>query len=85
MRSDRYRYIRYHDGGEELYDHNADPHEWNNVAANAEYAAIKAELTAWLPRDWADPAPTKKAFRFDPDTFTWTDKKTGKTTWGRQR
>ena len=85
VRSDRYRYIRYHDGGEELYDHNADPHEWNNVAANAEYAAIKAELTAWLPRDWADPAPTKKAFRFDPDTFTWTDKKTGKTTWGRQR
>ncbi len=85
VRSDRYRYIRYRDGGEELYDHKTDPHEWNNLASNAEQAAIKAELAAWLPKDWADPAPTKSAFHFDPKSFTWTHKKSGKTTTGKQR
>lgn len=28
VRTDRWRYIRYAGGGEELYDHDADPHEW---------------------------------------------------------
>ena len=32
VRSERWRYIRYNDGGEELYDHNADPQEWKNLA-----------------------------------------------------
>lgn len=33
VRSPRWRYIRYADGSEELYDHQADPHEWNNLRA----------------------------------------------------
>ena len=33
VRTERWRYIRYHDGTEELYDHNDDPHEWRNLAA----------------------------------------------------
>ena len=33
IRTERWRYIRYHDGTEELYDHDADPHEWTNLAA----------------------------------------------------
>ena len=32
LRTDRYRYIRYVDGSEELYDHSADPNEWTNLA-----------------------------------------------------
>ena len=32
VRSERYRYIRYHDGTEELYDHAKDPEETKNVA-----------------------------------------------------
>jgi len=78
VRSERYRYIRYHDGGEELYDHQADPHEWHNLADRADLAAVKADLARRLPERWAESAPTKGAFRFDPDAFTWTEKKTGK-------
>lgn len=50
VRSQRYRYIRYADGTEELYDHADDPNEWSNLAADPRYAALKAELAAWLPR-----------------------------------
>lgn len=30
IRNERYRYIRYPDGTEELYDHNVDPYEYSN-------------------------------------------------------
>lgn len=33
IRSNRYRYILYNNGLEELYDHKNDPHEWTNMAA----------------------------------------------------
>ncbi|MEC8613846.1 MAG: sulfatase-like hydrolase/transferase [Verrucomicrobiota bacterium] len=42
VRSENYRYIRYSDGAEELYDHSVDPNEWSNEAANGGYAAEKA-------------------------------------------
>jgi arylsulfatase A-like enzyme len=48
--SERYRYIRYADGTEELYDHEADPLEWENVASSPEHAAAKAGLAQWLPQ-----------------------------------
>ena len=44
VRSDNYRYIRYSDGAEELYDHSVDPNEWSNEAGNAAYAAEKAVM-----------------------------------------
>lgn len=34
IRTEHYRYIRYHDGSEELYDHRTDPREWRNLLAN---------------------------------------------------
>lgn len=49
MRSERWRYIRYADGGEELYDHEADPLEWTNLAADGKYAPLKEELAKWFP------------------------------------
>ena len=84
VRSDRYRYIRYHDGSEELYDHETDPLEWNNLAGSATHASVKAELAKWLPKHWAESARTKSAFQFDPESFTWIDKKTGRITTGKQ-
>jgi len=37
-----------HRPGEELYDVAKDPYEWNNLAEDAEYAEVKAELKARL-------------------------------------
>ncbi len=47
-----WRYIRYADGSEELYDHKVDPNEWTNLAGSAEHAEVKAKLAATLPGTW---------------------------------
>jgi len=59
VRSERWRYIRYADGTEELYDHENDPHEWVNLASQPEHTAVLAEHRKWLPKaeDEAPPAP----------------------------
>jgi arylsulfatase A-like enzyme len=49
IRSERWRYTRYADGGEELYDHQADPMEWTNLAGRSEYGPIKQSLSQWVP------------------------------------
>ena len=49
LRSERWRYIRYADGSEELYDHSVDPHEWTNLAGKKEFAQIKKKLARWVP------------------------------------
>ena len=51
VRSERFRYIRYNDGSEELYDHDADPNEWHNLADDPDYADAKVELASWLPTE----------------------------------
>lgn len=56
-RSMHWRYIRYADGSEELYDLQADPHEWNNLAKDPQYADIIREHNRWLPRTDAPLAP----------------------------
>jgi arylsulfatase A-like enzyme len=57
IRSERWRYIRYADGTEELYDHASDPDEWTNLAGSAAHAAIIAEHKKWLPKIDRPPAP----------------------------
>ena len=49
IRTDRWRYIRYADGSEELYDHANDEYEWTNLAAKPEHAGLKAELAKNFP------------------------------------
>jgi arylsulfatase A-like enzyme len=56
VRTEQWRYIRYHDGGEELYDEIKDPLEWTNLAGKPEFAAVKKELAKWLPKTNAPPA-----------------------------
>lgn len=50
VRTERWRYIRYADGSEELYDLQTDPHEWHNLAGQTRYTELKRELARWLPR-----------------------------------
>ena len=50
VRDARWRYIRYFDGFEELYDHDTDPDEFTNLAADPKFAAEKTRLRAWLEK-----------------------------------
>lgn len=58
VRTDRWRYLRWNNGREELYDHSTDPYEWYNLLSplNAERATgldlsdLKAELAAHFPK-----------------------------------
>ena len=56
VRNDRFRYIRYFDGSEELYDHgmpgqsDPDPWEEDNLADNPEYDDVKQQLAARMPK-----------------------------------
>ncbi|MEK6239678.1 MAG: sulfatase [Planctomycetales bacterium] len=63
VRDDRWRYIRYADGTEELYDHDADPHEWNNLALDPTRRPIIARLRKHLPTSEAKPIPDLKPRR----------------------
>ena len=51
VRSERWRYIQYSNGDEELYDHRVDPHEWKNVANDASLRRVKDSLSPWIPRE----------------------------------
>jgi arylsulfatase A-like enzyme len=59
VRSARWRYIRYKDGTEELYDRTKDPNEWTNIAGRPEAAAVKKDLSQWLPKHDEPDAPTR--------------------------
>lgn len=49
LRDRDWRYTRYYDGGEELYDHRKDSDEWTNLASNPEYKSVKKRLAGFLP------------------------------------
>ncbi|WP_339743463.1 sulfatase [uncultured Rubinisphaera sp.] len=48
VRSRDFRYIRYSDGSEELYDHHTDPNEFKNLADDPKYDTLKQELANYL-------------------------------------
>ncbi|MBT8041625.1 MAG: sulfatase-like hydrolase/transferase, partial [Pontiella sp.] len=63
VRYDQWRYTRYRDGSEELYNQSIDPDEFNNVAGNPEFAETKELLKKYIPTEEApDPAGEKSAF-----------------------
>ena len=72
LRSKDWRYIRYSNGKEELYDHVNDPHEWTNLAGNPETAArleiFRQQLAQRLPDPADNPVPPKT------DAEAWKDK-----------
>jgi len=60
VRSSRYRYIRYADGSEELYDHKTDSHEWNNLSLDPGLVKVKSKLMDYLPKFNASPVLVKR-------------------------
>jgi arylsulfatase A-like enzyme len=67
IRDPRYRYTRFSNGTEELYDHDRDPHEWTNLAADPRHAATKSRLAAHLPKTDAPPIEFASAADRDND------------------
>jgi arylsulfatase A-like enzyme len=70
VRTEKWRYIRYADGSEELYDLERDPNEWTNLAQEPRHATVKAELKTWLPKEDRPPAPgsAHRVVTYDPAT-----------------
>ena len=52
VQTERYRYIHYEDGSEELYDHEKDLNEWNNLANQPELASLIKQLKTQLPEEF---------------------------------
>ena len=68
----KYRYIRYADLSEELYDHTTDPYEFTNLADNQAMMTTKRRLAAFLPKNETPPKtiPRKKNKRIKPNLLT---------------
>ena len=69
-----WRYIRYGEDGEELYDLNVDPNEWHNLAQDPKHAARKVELRRVAPATFAEPAEklnARKDLVIEGDSFRW--------------
>lgn len=60
VRTEQWRYIRYADGSEELYNHDADPMEWTNLARDPKYMDVKKDLAKYLPTDNVPEVPKGK-------------------------
>ncbi len=64
LRTERWRYIRYNDGTEKLYDRDKDELEWNNLLWLAEpepeHRQVADELAKWLPEANAPDVPRIK-------------------------
>ena len=75
VRSEQWRFIRYADGTEELYNLRNDPNEWTNVISRTAYVDLKRDLARWLPAKSAPPAPGSR------DRILTYDRKTGEAVW----
>ncbi len=51
VRTKDWRYIRYADGSEELYNMKKDPNEWTNLIEHPEFRSMADSLAVWLPKD----------------------------------
>jgi len=60
VRSENWRYIVYADGSEELYDMQADPNEWHNIAGDPKHKDVIAKHRSFLPKVNRKPAPGSK-------------------------
>jgi len=64
VRTERWRYTEWEEGrlGAQLYDHDTDPKEHRNLANDARYASVVAELKAKLPKGPVEKRPAPLAY-----------------------
>ncbi len=70
VRSEHWRYIRYANGDEELYDHRTDPHEFHNLAKDVKHVKIIQHLAKWIPKESAPQGPAEPRQKFTQN-FDW--------------
>ncbi len=70
VRSHDWRYIRYADGSEELYNMRVDPNEWTNVIEDQSLSSIIADHKRLLPATNLKPVPGSKHRILLYDTHT---------------
>jgi hypothetical protein len=67
VRTEDWRYTRYIDDSEELYDHRKDPEEWTNLAGESAYGDVKKRLSQHIPKN---PAPlVETSYKLMPHHF----------------
>ena len=73
----KWRYIHYSDGTEELYDVEGDPHEWHNLAGDVKLAAVKQKLKASAPKSFAPVGISRNRLKLinEGETYRWELKK----------
>ena len=59
IRTERWRFTRYANDAEELYDHDKDPYEWTNLAGDPAYSETVAALRKRLPNNHVPLVKTK--------------------------
>ena len=69
--SERWRYIVYSDGTEELYDRKEDVNEFTNLAGDAQYADVKKDLAQHAPKTNAQPAPVVTDYDFNFGAYSF--------------
>ncbi|WP_273567441.1 sulfatase-like hydrolase/transferase [Maribacter halichondriae] len=76
VRTENWRYIRYGDGAEELYDMNNDPNEWMNLIGDSKYEHISDSLKIWLPKKNKLPyvGNYQRILEFKDGKIIWQDK-----------
>ncbi len=71
-----WRYIRYIDGGEELYNVKEDPNEWYNLATDEKYRPIMLNMQKSAPKVFAPEVTSKNELKLviEGDSFHWEKK-----------
>ena len=79
VRSERWRYIVYADGSEELYDMEKDPNEHDNLAGDPEYADVIEEHMRFVPTGDLPLAPGSRArvLTYDGGQVVWEGEEVG--------
>ena len=91
IRTARWRYIRYSNGDEELYDHSKDPWEHTNLVDKPEYAEVLVQHRKHIPKKEAPGKGMSHLYRpvqppgaglpgsgFEPARTAGADKRKGK-------
>ena len=67
VRTEQWRYIRYANGGDELYDHRNDSYEWTNVVNKTEFKNVPPDLAKFFPQKNVPQPKHKRAANSNDD------------------